>query len=293
MSEVLEPEGLFKVIAGQVPTDLHPHILLVGSLAAAYHYRQVLRQRGVNTKDADLMVRPAGALSECVRIATRLLEAGWVRHEKCKASPEGTPAEELRAIRLWPPDGAPYFIELLALPALGQREARVWTPCALDDGCYGVPSFRYMGVLDLESQTSEAGLGYAHPAMMALANLLSHPRVGPETMSEPIGGRVLRRASKDLGRVLALSWLEGREGTQTWAGLWGRAMHDRFGDEASSLAASLGQGLRELLEDPGFMDETRHAVDIGLLSGFGVTTDNLAAVGERLLVDAIEPVEKT
>jgi hypothetical protein len=27
-------------------------------------------------------------------------------------------------------------------------------------------------------------------------------------------------------------------------------MHDRFGDEASSLAASLGQGLRELLEDP-------------------------------------------
>ncbi len=293
MSERLEPERLFEVIAGQVPADLYPHILLVGSLAAAYHYRQALGHRGVNTKDADLIVRPAGAVPECARIAMRLLDAGWVRHEKCWASPDGTPAGELRAIRLRPPDGAPYFIELLALPAPGQREARVWTPCALDDGLYGLPSFRFMGVLELEALASEAGLGYAHPAMMALANLLSHPRVGPETMGGSIGGRVLRRASKDLGRVLALAWLEGREGTQAWAGLWRRALRESFPGEASSLAASLGLGLRELLEDPGLLEEARHAVDIGLLNGLGVTGDNLAAIGERLLVDGVEPVAKS
>lgn len=292
MADLLDPRPLIELIAAQIPADLHPHILIVGSLAAAYHHRDALGQRGVNTKDADLIVRPAGAVEECRRIAERLLEAGWVRHAQCWPSLPGTPVEELRAIRLQPSDGAPYFIELMAFPASGQHTIKAWTPCELADGLYGLPSFRFMGVTGLEIQHSDAGLCYAHPAVMALSNLLSHPRIGPETMSAPIGDRVLRRASKDLGRVLALAWLAGREGTEAWAHLWTRALAEVFPEEASTLATSLGGGLRELLADPGLLEEARHAAEIGLLSGQGVTAENLEAVGEQLFVDLIEPVRR-
>jgi hypothetical protein len=40
------------------------------------------------------------------------------------------------------------------------------------------------------------------------------------------------------------------------------------------------------------LDEARYMVDYGLLGGYGVSTDSLKAVGERLLVDAIEPFER-
>jgi hypothetical protein len=42
---------------------------------------------------------------------------------------------------------------------------------------------------------------------MALANLLEHPVIGPQTMSTKIGGRTLKRSNKDLGRVLAIARL--------------------------------------------------------------------------------------
>lgn len=46
--------------------------------------------------------------------------------------------------------------------------------------------------------------------MMALANLLEHPTIGASTMSSPIGGKTLKRANKDLGRVLAIATLSGQ-----------------------------------------------------------------------------------
>ena len=60
--------------------------------------------------------QPAGALHECRAMAIRLLAEGWHRYPgKCfpQASPE--PAEDLRAIRLLPPESDAYYIELLRL----------------------------------------------------------------------------------------------------------------------------------------------------------------------------------
>jgi hypothetical protein len=149
-----------------------------------------------------------------------------------------------------------------------------------------------MGVTGAERQRSAEGLQYAHPAMMALSNLLSHPRLGPETMGEAIGGRVLRRASKDLGRVLALAWLAGRDETERWTGMWEQALREVYVHAATALAAQVGTGLRQLLDDPAYLDEARHAAAVGLLSGFGITNENLRAVGHQLLVDAIERLER-
>ena len=52
----LNPKVLFDLIAAHVPGALQPHILIVGSLAAAYHHRDVLQHHGINTKDAAVII---------------------------------------------------------------------------------------------------------------------------------------------------------------------------------------------------------------------------------------------
>ncbi len=287
MAEVLLPDVLFRRIAGLVPAAFHPNMLIVGSIAAAYHFRHALVQRGVNTKDADIVIRPAGAVQESQTIAETLLAAGWRRHEKCFALPTSENVDQLRAIRLRPPEGDDFFLEFLTVPAAGQTAVKAWTPVHLSDGWYGLPSFRFMGLAAVESLTSEVGIRYANPAMMALANLLSHPRLGTERMSEPIGGRKLLRSSKDLGRVLALAWLAGADETDRWRDLWWTALQQTFPADADALARNAGAGLEELLATPSALEQAHHAVAIGLLAGKNVTVDNLRAQGARLQVDVI------
>lgn len=290
MAERLAPALLFDMIGTQLPEDLRPHILIVGSLAAAYHFRDSIAREGIATKDADVVVQPAGALAECRRIAERLLEAGWRRKEDC--FPRNTPGDDVRAIRLYPSSSEAFFIELLGYPDQHQREIRKWIPIQLDDGWYGLPTFRFMGLTGVERQSAANGLAYAAPWMMALSNLLSHPEVGTATMSEPIDGRTLLRSAKDLGRVLGLALLSGREETEMWPARWAVAMRESFPSDQVELAARAGDGLRALLDDPGALDQARHALDVGLLAGRGVTTEQLRDVGERLFVDALEPLHQ-
>lgn len=259
-------------------------------LAAAMHFHAEIGGRGVNTKDADIVIRPAGALAESKAIAEQLLEAGWRRHTACYPATSAEPTDELRAIRLWPPDSTDFFFELLALPAQDQRAAKTWLPVELHDGWYGLPSFRFLGLTNVGAMKSAQGIGYAAPAMMALSNLLSHPRVGPDLMSEPIGGRQLRRSSKDLGRVLTLAWLSGREETETWPEPWAKALVERFPEEAQILAERAGNGLREVLDDPSALEEAHHAATIGLLAGKGLTANSLRVVGLQLIADALKPL---
>ena len=79
----LDPELLFQRLVDDLPTDLQEHAFVVGSLAAAYHFRVELRRQGVNTKDADLVVHPAGHTVSCAAMAERLLDLGWRRHRDC------------------------------------------------------------------------------------------------------------------------------------------------------------------------------------------------------------------
>ena len=71
--------------------------------------------------------------------------------------------------------------------------------------------------------------------MMALANLLSHPRVGSDRIeSGPMQGLLL--SAKDLGRVIALARLTGREETEVWPRTWLEALKNCFPDEWKELA---------------------------------------------------------
>lgn len=287
----LDPKKLFRRLAAEIPKDLQRHVLIVGSLAAAYHYRTELQRRAVNTKDADLVVHPAGDVGSCRRIAERLLRLGWTRTEVCHARPTSIPTDDLRAIRLHPPDSTDYFVELLGVPGPAQRKTLAWVPVRLADGWYGIGCLRYMALPAAERIRSAEGIDHASPASMALANLLSHPTLGTQRMSAPLGGRTLLRSAKDLGRVLGLSLLEGPDGTKRWAADWERLLRKVYPAAWKPLARRAGDGLRALLASRLTLDEARITLDIGLLSGMRADEALLRATGERLLEDALDPLK--
>jgi hypothetical protein len=286
----LDPRKLFARMAGDIPGPLRRHVFIVGSLAAAYHYRAQLERRAVNTKDADVVIHPAGDVESSRALAAKLLDLGWTPTPECYAVPRRSPPGRLRAIRLYPPKGRDYFIELLGVPAKDQREGLVWIPVRLRDGWYGLGCHRFMGLTTLGALRSAEGLDYAAPPMMALANLLSHPRLGEQRMSAPIQGRRILRAAKDLGRVLALAWLAGRDDTGSWGATWSAALRMHFPRRWRSLAKTAGAGLEALLLDAAVLEEARVTTDVGLLSGRGVTAGNLRAVGLQLVGDALRPL---
>jgi hypothetical protein len=283
----LDPAALFERLAADIPGDLHTNIFVTGSLAAAYHFQAQLEGRAINTKDADLVVHPAGNVVSCQQMAGRLVDLGWIRTEECYPRSNPEPADELRAIRLYPPGPHDYFIEFLNLPQQGQEETKRWIPVSMDDGWYGLPSFRFLGVTSLNRLKSSVGLEYASPSMMALTNLLSHPKVGTARIEAgPMVG--LLRAAKDLGRVVALARLAGRDEAERWLPQWREALELCFPDDWKKFAFRLGDGLKELLGDENALEDAYKTTDIGLLNGMGVTPTMLRASGERLLLDVID-----
>jgi hypothetical protein len=285
----LDPIALFERLATDIPRELHGNLFVTGSLAAAYHFQAQLEGRAVNTKDADLVVHPAGNVGSCQQMAGRLLALGWTRTEECFPRPTPEPADELRAIRLYPPGSHDYFLEFLNVPEQGQAEPKRWIKIQMEDGWYGLPSFRFLGVTSLNRLKSSVGLEYASPSMMALANLLAHPRVGTDRIeSGPMLG--ILRAAKDLGRVIALARLAGRNETEQWLPEWRSALERCFPGTWRELAVRAGDGLRELLGDDNALEDARKTTDVGLLSGLNVTSEMLRANADRLLLDVIDPL---
>ena len=287
----LDPKELFERIARDVPVTLHQHLFVAGSLAAAYHYKAKLQGHAINTKDADLVVHPTGHIGSCREMAEKLREIGWRNTDECFPQAAAEPVENLRAIRLYPPGSAEYFIEFLNIPDKDQAAARRWVPLQMKDGWYGLPGFRFLGVLSIGRIASHVGLEYASPSMMALANLLSHPQVGTIRIESGEMRGVLRSA-KDLGRVIALARLEGREGTERWKEDWLKAVQECFPTSWHGLLINVGSGLEELLIDDNALDDARKTTDIGLLHGMDVSAEMLRATGDRLLQDVIIPLRK-
>jgi len=78
-----------------------------------------------------------------------------------------------------------------------------------------------------------------------------------------------------------------------WPDIWRRALRDRFPDEWRELARGTGAGLRKILANELDLKEARHSCEYGLLSSNPPTLEELRLSGERLLKDAIEPLEKS
>lgn len=283
----LDPQRLFRYLAKEIPRSLHRDIYIVGSLAAAYHYRSHLGRRAVNTKDADVVVQPAGNFASSKDLALTFLDHGWRPTRDTVPGPKRT-ARNLRAIRLYPPKGGDYFVEILGLPRRTQAKMTVWTPWMLPDGWYALPSHRFMGVTSVETIASTHGLRYAHPATMALSNLLSHPHLGTQRIESGGGYQGLLRSSKDLGRVLALAWLEGPT-MASWIDIWRDASKRCYGARWRAIARKVPSGLDELLDDPAAFREAHESTVIGLLAEREVSADALRAVAVEFQETVVRP----
>ena len=77
----------------------------------------------------------------------------------------------------------------------------------------------------------------------------------------------------------------------SWIELWLPALRHCFPTEWTVVGTELGNGLRELLRSEADFDQAYDTCVNGLLSSVTTTKDELRATAERLLADAIAPVE--
>lgn len=238
---VLEAGRLIERVAAQLPENLRQHIVVIGSIATAYAFRDIAGSAIVATKDIDLLLRPAvDAVATAEAIGTELLAAGWQPQFPNGIAPGGrdTPSDKLPALRLKPPAATEYwFVELLAEPPQGQVQRKHWQRLTTPTGEFGLPSFRYMPIAIHDALTTPFGLRIAHPAAMALAHLLEHS----EPDATPISGLegTPPRFVKDVGRAIALWWLaqvQSTEAADVWQDRWDAALDSRDMDVTHSRA---------------------------------------------------------
>lgn len=294
MSE-MSPAKILKDVANSIPSEFHELIVVIGSLAAGFHYFKDSEEREVRTKDIDCVVAPrVKAVAAGRKITEHLLKIGWQPkpHDgRAFPAPPQTPDNELPVIRLFPPGYQGWFLEFLTVPDPENDNNRQWMRIELDNGHAGLPSFRYLTLTDFKPLPTGYGINYAQPATMALANLLSHREIGPETMSAKIGGMEIKRSNKDLGRVLAMARLGDLE-LDSWAQVWLDSLKSRFPQQFESLAQTVGSGLRALLASENDLEQAVYTCNNGLLVDFPVRTSQMKLTGERFLQDVVETFER-
>ena len=290
----LSPRQVLEQLAAAIPAEARARLVVVGSLAVGYHYFGRDPDAPVRTKDVDCVIAPrVRAVEEGARMAELLLARHWRPRMVGEHTTPGnatTPANELPAVRLHPPDSDEWFLELLTVPGAEEERGSHWTRLPLSRGHYALPSFEFLALETHRPLPTDLGLAYAQPSLMALAHLLEHPQVGAATMSGLIEGRRIKRGAKDLGRVLAIAALAGPDEVESWPPIWGAALQECFPSPWRPLARGIGAGLRELLEREEDLEQAMWTCNQGLLASRPLSLEQMRATGQRVLQDATEPL---
>ncbi len=282
-----------------MPHKCRKYVVVIGSLAAGYYYFRHRPEQLVQTKDIDCLLRPrVQAIPAGRRLAEQLLNNGWHYHPTDEFPTPGnaeTAVEKLPVVRLSPPGNESWFIELLTVPENESDFAKSYVPLKTTHGYFSLCSFGGLGLTQWKPLETEFGIAIARPEMMAMANLLHHASIGDELMSGALAGRSIKRSNKDLGRVLALAYLaedKKADALLDWLPAWREALAEHFPEGWARYASATGDGVRALLASPNDLEEAHHSCQIGLAASLHLTKSQLEVAGKRLLVDAIEPLEK-
>ena len=149
---LLSPAKIVAQVARAVPADCREHIIIIGSLAAGYHFFGHDAPRAIRTKDIDCVLEPREvALEKGTLVAEKLLAAGWTQKTTGQHALPGKASDatdQLPAVRLYPPQrgakAAEWFIELLTVPARDDDAGVSWMRLPLSAGHFGLPSFRFL-----------------------------------------------------------------------------------------------------------------------------------------------------
>lgn len=289
------PATVLAEIADAVPEGCHEFMIVTGSLAVGYRYFKDRPEMAVRTKDADCLLSPRiRAVEKSRAIVERLIEDGWVYHATEKwpePGRKGAPLDELPVARLHKPGTHGWFLELLTVPEQSEDRSRSFLRVSTADNDYVIPSFGFLSLHDYRPEPTPFRIFVARPQMMALANLLEHPEIRPDTMSN---WPDMKRSNKDLGRVIAIAWLamhEDPDALRAWPELWESALQDRFPTGRRDLARRAGRGLRQLLTSSGDFEQAYGTCVAGLLALSQPSSGEFRIAAERLIIDAIEPFE--
>lgn len=259
----LDAEALLRRVAERVPEALRANIVVIGSIATAWAFRDVARTAMVATKDIDLLLQPSiDAVPTAEALGAQLLSEGWTPRFPNDAKPgtATTPEQDLPALRLAPPDDRDgWFVELLADPPPSQVERKHWRRFSTAQGDFGLPSFRFMRVAIHAAPEAMLGLRAAEPACMALAHLLEHADPDRTPISGLPGNPP--RFVKDVGRAVALWWLANQQSPlapSKWTMKWSKALDDLFPYQRDPLLTGARNALQTL--EPYLRDAHRLAV---------------------------------
>lgn len=298
MISSLSPAHVLCDIAAALPSECLPNVVIIGSLAGAFHFFGDDNERSVRTKDVDCMFVPhAKAVSAAGAVVTTLMHQGWRQYDPTGTRPPGTattPVDELPMIRLSPPadlNGSRWFLELLGAPDPDSSESKTFYGVDTPDGRLAICSFSYLALTQWHPTATEFGICVARPEMMALANLLHHQSIKDDL----IGGTLDKRSNKDLGRVLALALLarlQDPDALDQWAANMAAALQACFPKQATSLALSAGLGIRALMSSPHDLDQALAINNRGLLSSMPTNPEILYATGRQFIQLVIEPLER-
>lgn len=298
MHSVSPSHVLWQIAESMSPED-RASMIVVGSLAAGFHFFGESPERQLRTKDADCMIATEKAVVIATNIVERLFKENWTLRAEGDFGKPGnadTPDDELPVVRLFPPNEKnEWFLELLSCPNEGTvAKGRQFQRLITSQGHFALCAFGYFALLEFEPKDTDYGIRLASPEMMALCNLLHHPSIGPAVMKDTIAGRNIKRANKDLGRVLALAYLttEGDpDALENWPAVWRAALDAKFPDQAASLLLSAGSGIRALMASEADLMEAHWTADNGLLASKKVSLEAYRLTGMRFIADVIEANE--
>lgn len=291
----LSPSTVMEQIAAALPEDCRQNVIIVGSLAAGYHFFAGDGRRSIRTKDVDCMFSPhAKAVAAAKMVTELLLRADWQPREDLTwgmPGDETTPDDKLPMIRLKPPGdrgGEDWFLELLGAPDEQTEQAKTFHRVQTPIGHFAICSFNYLALAEWAPIQTPLGVRIARPEMMALANMLHHPDIAPNL----IASTTYKRSNKDLGRVLTLAYLATRSGDdlELWGKNMAEALQYRFPKRAKELAISAGAGIRKLMNSDADRDEALAISNMGLLASLDVNRAQFDATGRRFIQQVIEPL---